>query len=75
MIAAGVTCVGVVIQTAASGSIPTMYVGRLVAGLGVGVASMIVPLYVSESAPRAIRGGLTGIYQLYIVFGIMLAFW
>ncbi|KAI7474331.1 general substrate transporter [Hortaea werneckii] len=75
IIAALVTCVGVVIQSAAQGSIPTMYVGRLVAGLGVGAASMVVPLYISESAPRAIRGGLTGIYQLYIVFGVMIAFW
>lgn len=30
---------------------------------------------VSENAPRAIRGGLTGIYQLFITMGIMLAFW
>lgn len=37
-----------------------MYVGRLVAGFGVGAASMLTPLYVSECAPRAIRGGLTG---------------
>ena len=64
MIAAGVTICGVVIQAASSGSVSCMYVGRLVAGLGVGAASMIVPLYISESAPRAIRGGLTGIYQV-----------
>lgn len=37
-----------------------MYAGRLVAGFGVGSASMLTPLYVSECAPRAIRGGLTG---------------
>ena len=36
---------------------------------------MINPLYVSENAPRAIRGGLTGLYQLFITTGIMLAFW
>lgn len=35
----------------------------------------VTPLYISENAPRAIRGGLTGIYQLFIVTGIMLAFW
>ncbi|KAF2102989.1 general substrate transporter [Rhizodiscina lignyota] len=76
MIAAVVTIVGVVIQAASSGSVPAMYIGRLVAGFGVGAASMIVPLYISESAPRAIRGGLTGIYQqLYIACGTMLAFW
>lgn len=48
---------------------------RLITGLGVGAASMINPLYVSENAPRAIRGGLTGLYQLFITMGIMLAFW
>lgn len=36
---------------------------------------MINPLYVSENAPRAIRGGLTGLYQFFITMGIMLAFW
>lgn len=36
---------------------------------------MVTPLYVSENAPRAIRGALTGIYQLFITCGIMLAFW
>lgn len=36
---------------------------------------MVVPLYISENAPRAIRGGLTGIYQLFIAAGTMLAFW
>jgi sugar porter (SP) family MFS transporter len=48
---------------------------RFVAGVGVGAASMVVPLYISENAPRAIRGGLTGIYQLFIATGTMLAFW
>jgi MFS family permease len=38
-------------------------------------ASMLTPLYISENAPRAIRGGLTGIYQLFIATGVMLAFW
>lgn len=52
-----------------------MYVGRLAAGFGVGAASTLTPLYVSECAPRAIRGALTGLYQLYIVTGVMLSFW
>jgi MFS family permease len=42
-----------------------MYVGRFIAGLGVGAASMLTPLYVSECAPRAIRGGLTSMF-LYL---------
>ena len=48
---------------------------RVVAGIGVGMASVAVPLYISENAPRAIRGALTGLYQLSIVLGIMASFW
>ncbi|EDN93117.1 hypothetical protein SS1G_08982 [Sclerotinia sclerotiorum 1980 UF-70] len=65
----------VVIQCATHGYISALYVGRLIAGLGVGAASMLTPLYVSENAPRAIRGALTGMYQLFIATGTMLSFW
>lgn len=64
--AAAVAIVGCVLQAGGSGVIAVMYVGRFLAGLGVGAASMVCPLYVSENAPRAIRGGLTGIYQLFV---------
>ncbi len=40
-----------------------------------GAASMITPLYISEISPRAIRGALTGIFQLFNTLGVMLAFW
>lgn len=75
LIAASVTMAGIVIQAASSGNLNCLYVGRLVAGFGVGAASMLTPLYVSENAPRAIRGGLTGLYQLFIATGTMMAFW
>nr|OQO19490.1 hypothetical protein B0A51_11536 [Rachicladosporium sp. CCFEE 5018] len=75
MAAAIFAIVGTIMQAAASGEIAVIYVGRFIAGLGVGAASMVTPLYVSENAPRAIRGALTGIYQLFITAGIMLAFW
>ena len=39
-------------------SIPVLMIGRLTIGLGVGVASQIVPLYLSEVAPVEIRGKL-----------------
>lgn len=67
MIAAGLAIIGTIMQAAALGHIAAIYVGRFIAGLGVGGASMVTPLYISENAPRAIRGGLTGIYQLFIV--------
>ncbi|KAG9513978.1 general substrate transporter, partial [Aureobasidium melanogenum] len=75
LIAAVIVTIGCVFQAAADGHIALMYVGRLIAGFGVGKASMVTPLYIPENAPRAIRGGLTGIYQLFIATGTMLAFW
>ncbi|KAL1847249.1 hypothetical protein VTK73DRAFT_10407 [Phialemonium thermophilum] len=76
LIVAGlITCVGVAMQAGSNKKLAVMYVGRLVAGFGVGAASMLTPLYVSECAPRAIRGGLTGFYQLFIVLGTMISFW
>ncbi|KAI9734018.1 MAG: hypothetical protein M1834_002675 [Cirrosporium novae-zelandiae] len=75
LMSAGVIIVGVVLQSAASGELAAMYVGRFISGVGVGAASMLNPLYISENAPRAIRGGLTGLYQLFIATGTMLSFW
>lgn len=72
LIATGcLTSVGVVLQaaSAARGDIAVMYVGRFVTGLGVGAASSLTPLYVSECAPRSIRGALTGWFapcRLYV---------
>ncbi|KAK6076458.1 hypothetical protein SCUP234_07192 [Seiridium cupressi] len=67
--------VGIIMQSAAMGHLEAMYIGRLISGFGVGCASVVNPIYVSENAPRAIRGLLTGLYQLFIVTGGMLAFW
>ncbi|RWA09120.1 hypothetical protein EKO27_g5988 [Xylaria grammica] len=69
------TLVGVILQAAASGHLEPLYIGRFVAGLGVGAASVVNPIYVTENAPRAIRGLLTGMYQLFIVTGSLIAFW
>ena len=47
---------------------------RLIGGLGVGMASVLAPLYISEFAPPKIRGRLVALYQLSIVIGILLAY-
>jgi len=67
--------IGVIMQAAAVGNLGAMYAGRFISGTGVGAASTINPIYVSENAPRAIRVLLTGLYQLFIVTGGMIAFW
>ncbi len=45
-------------------------IARLIGGLGVGAASILSPLYISEIAPAKSRGMLVTLYQLAIVVGI-----
>jgi SP family arabinose:H+ symporter-like MFS transporter len=47
---------------------------RIIGGFGVGIASMLSPMYISEVSPAAIRGRLVTYNQLAIVIGILLAF-
>lgn len=46
-------------------------VARFFAGVGVGMASMLSPLYIAEIAPAHIRGRMVAINQLTIVIGIL----
>lgn len=54
-------------------SVQTMIVGRSLAGIGIGIASAIVPLYISEISPTEIRGALGSVNQLFICIGILAA--
>ena len=47
---------------------------RILGGMGVGIASMISPLYIAEIAPSAIRGRLVAFNQLAIVVGIQVVY-
>jgi len=47
---------------------------RVLAGMAVGVASNVSPLYISEIAPAHKRGGLVTFYQLAITIGILCAY-
>ncbi|KAJ4393993.1 hypothetical protein N0V93_003210 [Gnomoniopsis smithogilvyi] len=65
-------CVGVALQTAVTG-LGMIVAGRLVAGLGVGFVSAILILYMSEIAPRKVRGAIVSGYQFCVTLGLMLA--
>ncbi|NQT14394.1 MAG: sugar porter family MFS transporter [Planctomycetes bacterium] len=51
-----------------------LIVARMVGGVGVGMASVLGPMYISELAPPKWRGRLVAFYQLSIVVGILLAY-
>ncbi|KAM0747646.1 hypothetical protein T439DRAFT_93472 [Meredithblackwellia eburnea MCA 4105] len=69
-----VVIVGTIIQVASVSSWVQLMIGRIVTGLGIGALSIGVPLYQSESSPKEIRGSLVATYQLFITFGILIAY-
>ncbi|XP_038989657.1 inositol transporter 1 isoform X2 [Phoenix dactylifera] len=48
--------------------------GRLLVGLGIGVASVTAPVYIAEASPSEIRGGLVGTNVLMITCGQFLSY-
>jgi len=57
-----------------SQSYSMLIIWRIIAGVGVGAASMLSPLYIAEISPAAIRGKMVSINQLTVVIGILLAY-
>ena len=64
--------IGVILQTASS-SYGLLVAGRLVAGFGIGFVSAIIILYMSEIAPKKVRGAIVSGYQFCITIGLLLA--
>jgi len=72
LVACVVFSVGVILQAASTG-VTLLVIGRLIAGFGVGIVSATVILYMSEIAPKKIRGAIVSGYQFAIVLGLFLA--
>ena len=66
--------VGGIIQTAGV-VIAMLYLGRLIAGIGVGFLTMIIPIFQSEISHRKIRGRITSLQQLFNALGQIFATW
>lgn len=64
--------VSVVLQTISTGLV-LLVIGRLVAGFGVGFVTAIIILYMSEVAPKKVRGAIVAGYQFCVTVGILLA--
>ncbi len=65
--------IGAIICAAAS-SPTVLIIGRIIVGLGIGLSSGTVPVYISEVSPPAARGWTVSIFQLAITVGILLAY-
>lgn len=53
----------------------TFYAGRIIAGLGIGAATVLIPMYAAEMSPKEIRGRLGACFQLFFAMGVMVAYW
>ena len=74
VVAVTIFTIGSVLQTA-SISYAMLVTARLIGGIGIGMLSMVAPLYISEISPPEIRGALLVLEELSIVTGIVVAFW
>ncbi|TKY90292.1 hypothetical protein EX895_000290 [Sporisorium graminicola] len=72
MVGAIVFIVGGVLQTAAQNQ-AMMMAGRFFAGVGIGMLSLLAPLYQSEIAHPSIRGRLTTLQQFFLGIGVLIA--
>jgi SP family xylose:H+ symportor-like MFS transporter len=52
----------------------TFNIYRIIGGIGVGLASAIVPVYIAEIAPAEIRGRLVSLNQFAIIFGMLVVY-
>ena len=74
IIMAAVTFTIGAIGAALAPNVGVLVLFRVVLGLAVGAAALIVPLYLSEIAPTEIRGAISSLNQLMIVTGILVAY-
>jgi MFS family permease len=51
------------------------FAGRVIGGVGIGMFSMVIPLYQAEIAPPELRGSLVSLQQLSITIGTAISFW
>jgi SP family arabinose:H+ symporter-like MFS transporter len=62
------------VGSALAPNVATFIVARVIGGLGIGISTVVAPMYISEIAPPSRRGLLAGMFQFNIVFGILVAY-
>ena len=62
------------IGCAVCGSFDSLVAYRIVGGVGIGIVSIVSPIYISEVSPAKIRGTLVSLYQLAVTIGFLLAY-
>lgn len=66
---------GAIVQTINTHSLAAFYAARVVSGVGVGMATVVIPMYSAEMAPKNIRGMLGSMFQFFFTMGVMTSYW
>ncbi len=74
LLATSIVFIAGAIVCAAAESIAALVIGRIIVGLGIGLACTTVPIYISEVAPPEARGWQVSLFQLAITVGILGAY-
>ncbi|MBR1957623.1 MAG: sugar porter family MFS transporter [Tidjanibacter sp.] len=62
------------IGCAVCGGFDQLVAYRIVGGVGIGIVSIVSPIYISEVSPARVRGTLVSLYQLAVTMGFLLAY-
>ena len=62
------------IGCAVCGSFDSLVAFRIIGGIGIGIVSIVSPIYISEVSPARIRGTLVSLYQLAVTVGFLMAY-
>ena len=73
LVSAAVFIGGAIVSAIAPGAL-ILILSRVVIGMGIGVASAVAPVYISELAPADMRGSLVTFFQLAVTVGILVAY-
>ncbi len=74
LIVSGVFFFASALYTALPESFPVLTAARALGGVGVGMASVLAPMYISEFSPARVRGRVVALYQVSIGIGILAAY-
>ena len=56
---------------AISASLDQLVIYRMIGGVGIGIVSIVCPLYISEVSPASHRGRMVSLYQLAVTVGFL----
>ena len=62
------------IGCAISADFAQLVIYRIIGGFGIGIVSIVSPIYISEVSPARVRGTMVSFYQLFITIGFLLAY-